>query len=60
MLFPYFVLVATTLVGGRDGVGGARARARHEQGLLLCSVTVSSLSGVESMAEGLEQKLWRA
>ena len=43
------VLAAAALVGGRAGVAGARARVRCKQGLLLCSVAVTTLSG---MGEG--------
>ena len=55
-IFPQGVLVATALVGGRPGVGGARARARCKPGLLLCSMTVTALLGVGLRAEGLEQE----
>lgn len=35
-ILPSDVLVATALVEGRNGLGGATARDRCNQGLLLC------------------------
>ena len=56
-LFPQGVLAAITLVGGRAGDGGARAIARCELGLPLCSVAVFTLLGwgVRSDSKLLEQ-----
>lgn len=48
------LLAATAFVAGRAEVGGTRARARCEPGLLLCSVTVTDLSGVRLGPEGLK------
>ena len=44
-IFPLGVLAATTLVGGKAGDGGARARARCELGLFLSSMAIITLSG---------------
>ena len=44
-VFTWGVLAATTLMGGRAGDGGARAGARCELELLLCSVAITTLSG---------------
>ena len=44
-IFPQGVLAATAFVGGKAGVGGARARIRCEPELLLCSVVFTTLSG---------------
>ena len=46
-----------TLVGGRAGVGAARARARCKLELLLCSMAVITLSGAELGPKGLKQEL---
>lgn len=45
------MLAATTIVGGRAGVGGARARARFKVGLL-CSVAITAHLGVDSGPRG--------
>ena len=42
---PQGVLAATALVGGGAGDGGARAQARCEPELLLCSVVINPLLG---------------
>ena len=42
-VFPQGVLAAVTLVGGRAGDGGAKARTRCEVRLPLCSVTITAL-----------------
>ena len=41
-IFPQGVLTTVTLVGGVAGDGGARACARCEAGLPLCSVAVTA------------------
>ena len=55
-VFPLGVLVAIIFVGGGTGDGGARARARCELWLLLCSVAVTTLLGLEVCLKVLEQK----
>ena len=55
-VFPQGVLAAIISVGGGTGDGGARARARCESGLPLCSVANTTLSGVEAGPKLLEQK----
>ena len=47
-IFLWGVLAATTLMGGRAGVGGARARSRCNLGRLLCSLAVTALWGAGS------------
>ena len=47
-IFSQRVLATITLIGGVTGAGGARACARCEVGLPLCSVAVTTLSGVGS------------
>lgn len=42
-VFPQGVLASITLVEGVAGDGGAKARAKCEVGLPLCSVTVTAL-----------------
>ena len=54
-IFPRGVVATPTMVGSRAGVGGARATSRFQQGRLLCSVTITALSGVGWEPEGLEQ-----
>ena len=56
-IFYWSVLAAATFLGGRSGVGGVGARARHKLGLLLGSVAVADLSGSGSGPEELEQEL---
>ena len=53
-IFPEGVLAAIPLAGGRAGEGGARAGARCEPGLPLCSVATTVLSGVRSDCKLLE------
>ena len=47
-IFPQGVLAAITLVGGGAGDGGAKAGTGCEAGLPLCSVAITTLSGVGS------------
>ena len=54
-IFPWGIVAATTFVGGRDGVGGVRTRARCNPELPLCSMAVTVLSGVGAGPKGLEQ-----
>lgn len=56
-IFPWGVLAATTLVGGRAGVRGTRTKARCKSGLFLSLVAVIPLSWVGLGAEELEQEL---
>ena len=55
-IFPGGVLAAITLVGGRAGDGGARAKAKCELGLLLCSMAATTLLGAGAGPNMLEQK----
>ena len=55
-VFPQGVLPAFILVGGGTGDGGARAGARCEAGLPLCSVDITALSGAGSDPNLLEEK----
>lgn len=57
-VFLQVVLAATALVRGRDGVRGARTRARCNLGFLLCSLANPILSGVGLGLKGLEQEPW--
>ena len=57
-VFLQGVLAVTALVGGRDGVRGARARARCNLGFLLCSLANPILSGVRLGSMGLEEEPW--
>ena len=50
--------MSPTLVGGGDGDGGARAWARRQVGLPLCSVAVTALSRVGSDPKLLEYNPW--
>lgn len=56
-IFPQGVLATVTLVGRVAGDGEARACAGCEAGLPLCSVTVTTLSAVDSALKLLEWKL---
>lgn len=47
-IIPLGVLASITLVKGRVGNGGAKARAKCELGLLLCSVAITILLVAES------------
>ena len=51
-IFPQSVLAATTLMGGRAGVGRARARARYKPGFFLCSVDIIALSQGRTQGAG--------
>ena len=54
---PVVLVVASILVRGRPGRDGdTHARARYEPGPLLCSRTVTSLSGVGWGMKGPKQK----
>ena len=55
-IFPQCVLTAITLVGGRAGDGVARAKARCEPGLPLCSMADTTLSVVRWDPKVQEQK----
>ena len=55
-IFPQGVPATTTLVWDGAGDGGARARARYELGLLLCSVACTTVLGVGPNLLG--QKPW--
>ena len=50
------VLADITLLGSGVGDGGAIACQRCVEGLPLCSVAITTLSGVESAPKLLEQK----
>ena len=54
-IFSWGVLAATDLVGGRDGAEGVRARAKFRQGLVVCSMAITTLLVVGSVYKGLEQ-----
>ena len=56
-LFPQEVLVVITLVweGGCKG-GGNKVGAQYEAGLLLCSMSITSLLGAVSFPKWLKQK----
>lgn len=55
-VFLQGILADITLVGSRVGDGEARAYQRCIEGLSLCSVAITTLSGVESAPKSLEQK----
>ena len=55
-VFPWVVVEAAILVAGRAGDVSARARTRCEPGLLLCTVSVTSLLGVGLRPKMLVQK----
>ena len=57
-LFPQGVLAAIALVQSGVGGGVARKRARCELGLLLCSVAINTLFGVQWGPRLLEQNPW--
>ena len=64
-VFPQAVLAAITVVGCKAGAGGARAGARCEEGLLLCSVAIktpapSAPEGSSAVARGVVWLLSRA
>ena len=54
--FSQGVLTAITLVGGEAGDGEVGAGASCEAGLLLCSVLITTLSGVRVGPKLLKQK----
>ena len=53
-VFPQGLLDVITLIGLVVGVEGSKACARCEVGLLLCSVAITTLSGVWSAPQLLE------
>lgn len=55
-VFLQGVLADIILVGSGVGDGGPRARQRYVEGLLFCSVAITTLLGVESAPKSLEQK----
>ena len=55
-LFPQGVLAVITLVVDGAGDGGARARARYEPGLPLCSVANTTIWGIGSGPKLVEEK----
>ena len=55
-LFPQGVLAAITLLGGGAGDEGVRGGAWCEAGLSLCSVAITTLSGVGSGPKMLKRK----
>lgn len=55
--FPQSVLAAITLVGGGIGGQAGRVGGQCEGGFSLCSVAVTTQSGVGSQPKLLEQKL---
>ena len=55
-IFPQGVLTAITLLGGWAIERVARTGARSEPGLALCSVAVTTVSGVGSGSKLLKQK----
>ena len=57
-IFLQCVLAVITLAWGEFGDGVARARARCELGLVLCSVAISTLFGVGLGTKVLKQKPW--
>ena len=51
-VFSRGTVATNALVGCRAGVGGSRARAKYESGLLLCSMAVMTLSEVRVGPKG--------